>query len=86
MASLDIQQFKQKDLVLKVNSNIDPQILDIDSWMQFIERLCQNRLYQKNAILACISYLVSNKYKDINDLVKENYERNIHLNPQDSFS
>lgn len=47
MASLDIQQFKQKDLVLKVNSNIDPQKLDIDSWMQFIERLCQNRLYQK---------------------------------------
>lgn len=75
----DIKIFKQKDLLLKVNKNYDPTKLDLDSWDFFLDKLCGDREYQKEAIKNAIIYLASGRYEKIEDLVEENYQNNNEL-------
>lgn len=75
----DIKIYKQKDLVLKVNQNYDPIKLDLDSWDIFLDKLCGDREYQKEAIKNSIIYLSSGRYEKIEDLIEENYQNNIEL-------
>jgi type III restriction enzyme len=75
----DILIYKQKDLVLKVNNNFDHTKLRLDEWNLFIERLCGNREYQKAAIKSSIIYLASGRYKSIEDLFEENFQKNNEL-------
>lgn len=75
----DIKIFKQKDLVLKVNKNYDPTKLDLDSLELFLDKLCGDRDYQKEAIKIAIIYLASGRYTKIEDLIEENYPNNIQL-------
>ena len=71
--------FKNQDLVLKVNKIYDPAKLDLDIWEDFINRLCGDRDYQKEAIKNAIIYLAGGKYNSISDLVIENYSFNKEL-------
>lgn len=75
----DIKIFKQKDLLLKVNQNYDPTILNLDSWDFFLDKLCGDREYQKEAIKNAIIYLAGGRYEKIEDLVEENYKSNAEL-------
>jgi type III restriction enzyme len=75
----DIKIFKQKDLLLKVNKNYDPVKLDLDSWDFFLDKLCGDREYQKEAIKNAIIYLASGRYEKIEDLIEENYQNNPEL-------
>jgi type III restriction enzyme len=69
----DIKTYKTADLVLSVNKTVDPAKLDLSLWDRFLDVLCGNRTYQKEAIKLSIIYLASGKYKSIEDLVHENY-------------
>lgn len=72
--------FNTQDLVLKVNDkNFDPIKYPLDEWERFLDILCNNREYQKEAIKTAIHYLISTKYNNIEDLVKENYKVNDQL-------
>lgn len=71
--------FNQKDLILKVNKNYDKSKLNLDKWESFLDVLCGDRDYQKEAIRAAIIYLASGIYNSIEDIVKENYENNSEL-------
>lgn len=71
--------FKTEDLILKVNKNYDHNCLDLDEWENYIECLCGNRDYQIEAIKNAIVYFASNKYEKIEDLIKENYNKNVFL-------
>ena len=71
--------FNQKDLILKVNKNYDKSKLNLDKWEAFLDVLCGDRDYQKEAIRAAIIYLASGMYNSIEDIVKENYENNSEL-------
>ena len=42
--------FNQKDLILKVNKNYDKSKLNLDKWESFLDVLCGDRDYQKEAI------------------------------------
>lgn len=75
----DVKIFKQKDLVLSVNPNYDLTKLDLDTWELFLDKLCGDREYQKEAIKAAIIFLVSGRYSTIEDLVEENYRKNVEL-------
>lgn len=79
MEMKDIKIFKQKDLLLKVNKNYDPTKLDLDSWDFFLDKLCGDREFQKEAIKNTIIYLASGRYEKIEDLVEENYQNNNEL-------
>lgn len=72
--------FNTQDLVLKVNhKNYDPLKYSLDEWERFLDVLCTNRDYQKEAIKTAIHYLISTKYNIVEDIVKENYKINNQL-------
>ena len=72
----DIKYFKQADLVLKVNHAYDTNKLDLCAWEPFIDRLCGDRTYQKEAIKEAIIYLASDQYNSLESLGKYNYSNN----------
>jgi len=69
----EIKTYKTADLLLSVNKTVDPAKLDLSLWDRFLDVLCGDRTYQKEAIQLSIIYLASGKYKSIEDLVHENY-------------
>lgn len=72
----DRRTFKNEDLVLKVTPNIDPTGWDEAKYEAFIDELCQTREYQKDAIRATFRYLLGQKYKNLRELAKENFNLN----------
>lgn len=75
----DIHIFKNQDLILKINPNFDPAKLNLDSWNSFLDKLCGDRDYQKDAIRQSIIFLAWERYNTTEDLVIENYPKNIEL-------
>lgn len=75
----DIIKYNQKDLVLNINKNFDPSFLDLNSWDLFIDKLVQERKYQKEAIKNAIVYLASGRYSKLEDLIDENYDKNSEI-------
>ena len=75
----DIKIYKQNDLVLKVDKNYDPIKLDLDLWESFLDKLCWDREYQKEAIKNAVIFFASWKYEKTEDLVEDNYKKNIEL-------
>lgn len=69
----EIKIYKTADLVLKVNKNYDPIKLKLTEWGRYLDILCDNRPFQKEAIQNAIIFLASGLYKDIRDVVTENY-------------
>ena len=70
----EIKRYKTADLVLKVNKTFDPIKLDLGSWDRFLDVLCSDRQFQKEAIQETIIYLASGRYKCIEDLINENWK------------
>lgn len=71
--------YKTQNLVLKVNPHYDPTQLDLSSWQRFLDFLCGDRDYQKKAIESAVIFLASNRYDSIEDLIRENYNKNSEL-------
>ncbi|MEK9150121.1 MAG: DEAD/DEAH box helicase family protein, partial [Candidatus Desantisbacteria bacterium] len=76
---IEIKSYKTKDLVLEVSKSYDPTKLDLAKWDRFIDVLCGDRQYQKEAIENTIIYLASGRYKSIENLVRENWQKNAEL-------
>ena len=75
----DIRVYKQEDLMLKVSHDYDPYVLDLDEWDEFLDVLCGNREYQKEAIKNAVIFFASENYKSIEDLAIESFNSNINL-------
>lgn len=71
--------FNQKDLILKVNKNYDRFKLDLSKWENYLDVLCGDRDYQKDAIRNALIYLSSGMYSSIEDIIRENYDNNPEL-------
>lgn len=71
--------FNQKDLILKVNENYNRSCLNLDKWERFLDILCGDRVYQKEAIKSAVVYLASGMYNSLADIVEENYRNNSEL-------
>ena len=71
-----VTKIKETDLVLRIKENYDPSFLSLSDWDNYLDILCGDREYQKQAIKTAIIYLTSGYYKDINQLAKENYSSN----------
>ena len=77
--------YKNEDLVLKVNKNIDTEILDLNKYEPFLEVLCEDgREFQKDAIREAVKFLLCGRYKNIKDLAEENYHKNESLRERGS--
>ena len=69
----EIKTYKTADLVLQVNKNYNPSTLALHSWDRYLDILCSDRPYQKEAIQNSIIYLASDRYQNTNDLILENW-------------
>lgn len=67
------------DLTLKVRSSYDVKKLNLYEWEDYLDILCGNRDYQKEAIKTAIIYLASGEYSNIDQLARENYKNNQDL-------
>jgi len=76
MTISDKQIFKNQDLVLKVSPNIDPEKFDINKYEAFLDALCGEREYQKEAIRITLRYLLGGQYNNLKELAEENYHQN----------
>lgn len=74
-----VVRIQASNMVLKVNNSYDPHKLNIEKWDNFLDILCGDRSYQKEAIKTAIIYLASGQYETINTLAKENYKNNEDL-------
>ena len=68
-----IKIYKTQDLVLRVKQNYDPKKLNLKKWVDFLDVLCGDREYQREAIKDAIIFLASGEYKSIEDLVVDNF-------------
>ncbi len=75
----DIKIYKTQDLVLQIKQNYNPAKLNLQKWVDFIDVLCGDREYQKEAIRDAIIFFASGEYKSIEDLVEENFRKNNEL-------
>jgi len=72
----DRQQFRNEDLVLKVSPNVDRAKWDESRYEGFIDELCGDREYQKEAIQTALRFLLAGEYANLRELAKENVEQN----------
>src|SRR5438132_989524 len=72
----DHRTFRNEDLVLRVTTNIDPKVWDESRYEPFLDELCQDREYQKEAIRTALRYLLGGKYSDLRELARENFDTN----------
>jgi type III restriction enzyme len=75
-ANTDRQRFRNEDLVLKVTPNINRAVWDESRYEPFLDELCGDREYQKEAIRMALRYLLSGEYETLNDLAKTNFDDN----------
>ena len=75
----DIKIYKTQDLILSISKTYDPKKLNLKEWVNFIDVLCGDRQYQKEAIEAAIIYIASGEYAAIEDLIAENWTKNPEL-------
>ncbi len=81
---LERQTFQNKDLVLKVSPNYDPKRFDPNKYEAFLDALCIDREYQKEAIREVLRYFLGGQYNNLLELAEENYHNNHKL--QEKYS
>ncbi|MGB7292523.1 MAG: DEAD/DEAH box helicase family protein [Thermodesulfobacteriota bacterium] len=72
----DRQRFRNEDLILKVSKAVDRYKWDEDKYEAFLDELCGDREYQKEAIRTTLRYLLGGEYTNLRDLAKANYDTN----------
>jgi type III restriction enzyme len=75
----DRQKFRNEDLVLKVTTAIDRAKWDENKYEPFLDELCDDREYQKDAIRTALRYLLGQEYASLRALAKANFEDNAIL-------
>lgn len=70
------KRYSTRDLILKVNKSYNPLTLDLDVWDRFLDILCGDRDYQKEAIINSVIYLASGNYRSLKNLIIENWNVN----------
>lgn len=70
------KRFHNEDLVLEVSTSVDRHKWDENKYEAFIDELCENREYQKEAIRAALRYLLGGEYRNLRDLAAKNFEHN----------
>lgn len=81
---LERQTFQNKDLILKVSPNYDSTRFDPNKYEAFLDALCGDREYQKEAIRDTVRYFLSGECKNLRELAEENYYTNAKL--QEKYS
>ncbi|MGQ9901978.1 MAG: DEAD/DEAH box helicase [Fimbriimonadales bacterium] len=76
---LDRQTFQNQDLVLRVSPSYDPKRFDPNKYEPFLDALCGDRDYQKEAIQITLRYFLGGEYQNLRQLAERNYRENPKL-------
>src|SRR5664280_2331725 len=71
--------FRNEDLVLRVRPDYDPGLLRLDHYEAFIDALCGEREYQKEAIRTLCRFMAGGLYSNARELASENFAANAAL-------
>ena len=74
-----LTKVRNEDLVLNVSTHIDPIVWSESKYDAFVDTLCSNREYQKEAIFTALRFLAGGKYKNLRELAHESFEKNPKL-------
>jgi type III restriction enzyme len=74
-----VAAFSSEDLVLSVRTDADPRLLQLDRYEAFLDALCADREYQKEAIRTTCRFLAGGQYPTTQALVEDNYANNAIL-------
>src|SRR3990172_8427373 len=74
-----IKIYITQDLVLQVKQHYNPAKLNLKKWVGFLDVLCGDREFQKEAIRDAIIFLASGEYNSIESLVEDNFRKNDEL-------
>jgi type III restriction enzyme len=73
-------QFRIADQVLKVDDKRESVEAVVHKYDAFLNMLCDERYqFQRDAVREMLRFLVSDKYRDLADLAKENWSKNEHI-------
>jgi type III restriction enzyme len=72
----DQVRLMNQDLVLQVKKNIDPEVFSLDKYEPFLDALCGDREYQKEAIRNTLRYFMGGQYHNLKDLAEGNFNNN----------
>ena len=72
----NLQRFRNEDLVLRVSPAVDRTRWDESRYEEFLDELCGNREYQKEAIRTAIRFLLGGEYNSLSDLARQNFQQN----------
>jgi type III restriction enzyme len=75
----NLQRFRNEDLVLRVSPAVDRTRWDESRYEQFIDELCGDREYQKEAIRTALRFLLGGEYGSLRDLARQNFQPNSPL-------
>lgn len=75
-ARTDHQRFRNEDLILKVSPAINRSQWDESRYEVFLDELCGDREYQKDAIRTALRYLLGGEYANLRALAKANFDQN----------
>ncbi len=75
-ATHDRQRFQLQDLVLRVKPAVDRAKWDEDRYEAFLDGLCAERDYQKEAIRTALRYLLGGEYATLRALALANWDTN----------
>lgn len=75
----DRQRFQNQDLVLRVSPAVNRAKWDESRYEAFIDELCGDREYQKDALRVTLRYLLGGEYANLRALAKANYDENSTL-------
>jgi len=72
----DHQRFRNEDLLLQVSPAVDRAKWNENRYEAFIDELCGDREYQKDALRTALRYLLGGEYANLHALAKVNYKEN----------
>ncbi len=75
-ANVDRQRFRNEDLLINVSTAVDRSKWDESRYEAFVDELCGDREYQKQAIRTALRYLLGGEYANLRDLARKNYDEN----------
>ncbi|MBT9132628.1 MAG: hypothetical protein DDT32_01441 [Syntrophomonadaceae bacterium] len=78
-SNADRQRFRNEDLVLRVSPAFDRAKWNESSYEAFVDELCGDREYQKDAIRDTLRYLLGGEYANLRTLARTNYDENLTL-------
>ena len=74
--STNQQRFRNEELILNVSKAVNREKWDEDRYEAFLDELCGDREYQKEAIRTALRYLLGGEYRNLADLAEKNFDEN----------